>query len=204
MKNFTLVVFIAFSLISCATKQAVQKSSTSAEKAEAAYQEGKAAKAQKRYAKAWQSLTLATELAPNNSLYLNDTGVLANFLGRYNKAIELLNNALTIDLETLGPDHPTVAIRWSNLGHAWTNNREYDRAIEYHEKSLESNLKTHGPDHPSVAINLNNLGGAWKEKRDYDQAREYFEKALTVFTKLGMKQYAKLVEDNIRSLPPEK
>ena len=204
MKTYPLLVILVFSLIACTPKQSIQNSSDSAEKAEAAYQIGKTAETQRKYAKAWQSLTLATELAPNNSLYLNDTGVLANFLGRYNKAIELLNKALDIDLKILGPDHPIVATSWSNLGHAWTNKREYEKAIDYHEKSLASNLKTYGPDHPTVAINWNNLGGAWKEKRKYDQAREYFEKALALFKKIGMEKYAQLVEENIRSLPPEK
>jgi len=203
MKTYSLIVLFVISLIACAPKQATQNNSSTAEKAEAAYQKGKTAKKLRNYDMAWKSLNRSVELAPNNSLYLNDTGVLADFLGQHDRAIELLNKALAIDLKTLGPDHHVLAIRWSNLGLAWTNKREYDKAIEYHEKSLASNLKAHGSDHPLVAINLNNLGGAWKEKRDFQRAREYFSKALKTFKKNGMKPYVKLIEKNLRSLPSE-
>ena len=120
----------------------------------------------------------AVQLAPENSKYQNQAGLLANTLGQYDKAIGYYEKALASDLKTLGQEHPQVAIYWNNLGEAWRAKGEYDKAIGYFEKALASNLKTFGPEHPDVAIDWNNLGGPWYAKGNYDKAIGYFEKAL--------------------------
>jgi tetratricopeptide (TPR) repeat protein len=172
--------------------------------ADASYQLGLLAKDRVDYEKAWNALTRAAELAPDNSLYLNGAGRIASTLGRYDVAIEYYNKALAIDLETYGPDHPKVATLWNNLGGAWVSKGEYDKAIKYLDKALASDLKTYGLDHPKVAISWNNLGSAWKNKSDYRKAREYFSKALAVFQKAGLEHKVRVVEKHIRDLPPKK
>ena len=161
IKSYSLILIIVISLIACAPKQGAQKASDSADKAEAAYQKGKAAKDLRNYDMAWKAFTQAVDLAPNNSLYLNEAGFLADTLGHSDKAIEYLNKALAIDLITYGPDHPTVSVRW------------------------------------------NNLGGVWQDKGNYGKAREHYEKALGIVKKAGIKNRIRLMEGNIRSLPPE-
>ena len=56
--------------------------------AEASYQLGLLAKDRVDYEKAWNYLARAAELAPNNTLYLNEAGLMAITLGRYATAIE--------------------------------------------------------------------------------------------------------------------
>ncbi|MCH7501595.1 MAG: tetratricopeptide repeat protein [Nitrospinae bacterium] len=146
--------------------------------AEASYQLGLLAKNRVDYKTAWQALSRAAQLAPDNSLYLNEAGLMADNLGHYDTAIQFYERALAIDLETHGPEHPNVATLWNNLGSAWHEKNDYDQSIVYLEKALASDLKTLGPDHPSVARDWNNLGLAWKEKGKYARAIEYYEKAL--------------------------
>ena len=146
--------------------------------AEASYQLGLLVKDRVDYGAAWQALTRAVEMAPDNSLYLSEAGVMAHTLGRYDTAIELFDKALAIDLKTHGPSHPNVATDWNNLGSAWQAKGEYDKAIENFDKALASDLKTLGPEHPNVAIRWNNLGGVLQERGKYDKAIEYFDKAL--------------------------
>ena len=69
----------------------------------------------------------------------------------------LAEQALIISEAALGPDHPTVAIRLSNLaliirrlGHLEEARPLAERAVAISEAAL-------GPDHPDVAIRLNNL-----------------------------------------------
>jgi tetratricopeptide (TPR) repeat protein len=146
--------------------------------AEASYILGRLAQDRVDYEKAWAALTRAAELAPDNSLYLNEAGWMADNLGRYDTAIEYLDKALAIDMETLGPEHPNVATGWNNLGSVWQAKGKYEKAMEYLDKALASDLKNFGSEDPNVARDWNNLGLAWKEKGKYAKAIEYYEKAL--------------------------
>ncbi len=130
------------------------------------------------YRKARDYYEKAVQLAPENTLYLNEAGLIFDTLGEYDQAIEYYTKALERDLVTFGPKHPDVAIDWNNLGAAWKAKGDYDRAIEYYTKALESDLLTFGPKHPNVARLWNNLGLAWDHKGEYDQAIEYYTKAL--------------------------
>ena len=130
------------------------------------------------YKNALQYFEKAVQLAPENPLYQNEAGVMANTLEKYDKAIEYYEKALASDLKTFGPDHANVATYWNNLGMAWNAKGQHDKAISYHEKGLASGLQTLGPEHPKVAIRWNNLGLAWKDKGKLDKAIEYYEKAL--------------------------
>ena len=104
--------------------------------AEASYQLGLLAQDRVDYEAAWKALTRAAELAPDNSLYLNEVGMMAHTLGRYDIAIQYFEKALAIDLETRGPEHPDIAIRWNNLGAAWKTKGEVRKAREYYSKAL--------------------------------------------------------------------
>ncbi|MCH7501540.1 MAG: tetratricopeptide repeat protein [Nitrospinae bacterium] len=163
---------LAESLLQEVVKSGMQQS------AEASYRLGLLAKDRVDYENAWQALTRAAELAPDNALYLNEAGLMADNLGRYDSAMEYYDKALAIYLETLGPDHPDVATLWNNLGLAWKAKGEHEKAIEYLEKALASGLKTSGPDHSQVAIYWNSMGLAWKAKGEYNKAIEHYEKAL--------------------------
>ena len=84
--------------------------------AEASFQLGLLARDRVDYEKAWQALTRAAELAPDNPPYLNNAGLMADILGRYDIAIDYFEKALASDLKTFGPEHPNVATYWNNLG----------------------------------------------------------------------------------------
>ncbi len=150
-----------------------------------------------RYRDAFEYYEKTLQLVPTNTTYLNDLGLMHNFLGNYDKAIEYYEKALASDLKTFGPAHPKVASHWNNVGLAWDAKGHYNRAIEYYEKALASNLKTFGPAHPEVATFWGNLGGSWHAKGHYDRAIEYYEKALKVFKKLGLHHRVRVVAINL-------
>lgn len=146
--------------------------------AEANYQRCQIAKHEIRYRQALTLCQRAVQLAPDRTDYMSDSADLAHALGEHEKAIELYEQALTIDLETYGEDHPNVAINRNNLGAAWDALGEYKKAIAYYEQALTSDLKIHGEDHPDVAIDRNNLGMAWYALDEYHKAIGYLEQAL--------------------------
>jgi tetratricopeptide (TPR) repeat protein len=162
------------------------KQSQDAPWAEVAFSLGKLAEDRIDYKTAQNYFEQAVQLAPANSLYLNEAGILAGTLGYFDKAIEYFEKALASDLKSLGPEHPNIARAWNNLGSVWQEKGEYDKAIDYYGKALESVLKSFGLEYPNVASCWNNLGLAWQNKKEYDKAIEYFEKALdSILKSLG-------------------
>ncbi|MEJ2743820.1 MAG: tetratricopeptide repeat protein, partial [Gammaproteobacteria bacterium] len=101
--------------------------------AEAAYQRGKLAEDMIHYQDAYRHYERAAQLIPENSVYLNAVGLLADTLGFYDKAIGYYEQALSSDLKTYGEDHPDVATGRNNLGSEWNAEGDYDKAIEYFE-----------------------------------------------------------------------
>ncbi len=120
----------------------------------------------------------AVQLDPDNSAYLNDTGVVHLIRGNYDTARDYFERALESDLKLVGSDHPNVAVHWNNLGDLWRKQGNNPKAIAYYEKSLNSFLKTIGPEHPFVARIWNNLGTAHYNNGEYDLAVANWEKSL--------------------------
>ncbi len=92
------------------------------------YERGEIKKLNLKYHEAAQAVIKAATLQPENSLYLNEAGVISSDLGQYDTAIKYYEKALASDLKTFGEEHPNVAIRWNNLGLAWGNKVDYDKA----------------------------------------------------------------------------
>jgi Tfp pilus assembly protein PilF len=61
-----------------------------------------------------------------------------------------------------------------------------------------------GPDHPQVATIVNNLGGVLQALGDHAGAKAAHERALKIFRQFLPEghPYIKVVEGNLRSLPP--
>ncbi len=146
------------------------------------------------YKNAFRYYETSARLAPDNSLYQNEAGFMANILGQYDKAIGYFEKALASGLATFGPDHPDVATYWNNLGLAWNSKGEYDKAIGYYEKAVENFRNNLGKAHPNVATGWWNLGDTWEKKDDYNRAIDYYQKALVVFKKAGLNHRVEAVE----------
>ncbi|MCB4762761.1 MAG: tetratricopeptide repeat protein [Sulfurovum sp.] len=128
----------------------------------------------------------------------NTIGEFYIHLAKYDKAIELLEETLTIEL---GENHPFTATSYNNIGSAWDSKGEYDKAMKYHEKALKIRLATLGENHPLTATSYNNIGSVWNSKGEYDKAIEYYEKALTILGKVYPDGHPDIetVEKNLKS-----
>ena len=151
--------------------------------AEAAFQRCLIAESDIHYLKALKHCEKAVRLAPDNSLYLNQTGTINDTLANFKKSSAYYEQALASDLKTFGEEHPAVAVDRNNLGFAWASLGEYQKAITYFEQALASDLKTFGKDHPNVAIRWSNLGSTWNSLGENQKAITYFEQALAAFEK---------------------
>jgi tetratricopeptide (TPR) repeat protein len=87
--------------------------------AEAAFQRAKIAEDEVRYADALKHYQKAHHLALENTLYLNQLGLIYRTLGKHKEAIRCYELALESDLKTYGKYHSTVANFHNYLGMAW-------------------------------------------------------------------------------------
>ena len=70
------------------------------------------------------------------------------------------------------PEHPAIAMSYSNLGVCYSEVGECKKAIEYFEKALDINKKTHAKNlnHPNLASCYSNLGSMYCAKGEIDKA----------------------------------
>ncbi len=106
--------------------------------------------------------------------------------GKYENAIEYLNQALEIGLNKLGENHIEISDTYNNIGSVFVRKGDYDRAFENYNKALSMRLQILGENHPKVASSYNNIGIIYHMKVNYDKALEYYNKSLNIkFQLLG-------------------
>lgn len=131
--------------------------------AEAAFQRCLIAEDAIRYTEALEHCEKAVRLAPDNSLYLSQAGMINQTLADFKKAIDYHEQALASDLKTYGEAHPKVARDRNNLGSAWKSLGETQKAIDYFEQALATCEEKLGKDHPNTKTVRANLAGAREE-----------------------------------------
>ena len=110
----------------------------------------------------------------------NNIGIVYDYLGDYDKALEFKNKALEIRKEVLGEKHRDTASSYDNIGIVYEELGDYDKALEYHNKALEIRKDVLGENHPDTASSYNNIGVVYDYLGDYDKALEFKNKALEI------------------------
>jgi len=99
---------------------------------------------------------------------------------RFAEAEELAREILAIRRETLGSDHPGVAMSLFWVGRLAKAQGDLKAARPMYEESLEIYRDAFGPTHDAVATSLNNLAVLLKALGDYDAARPLYEESLEI------------------------
>lgn len=136
------------------------------------------------------------QAAPQYAPAIHLLGVIAHMAGRGDMAIELIEQAISINnkiplfhanlaemyrlqdrfeesveagLKAIALD-PKFLFAQSNLGIAYYDLKDYDKAKDHHKIALEIN--------PNFAPSLNNMGSILRAETDYAGAADYFDKAI--------------------------
>ncbi len=99
---------------------------------------------------------------------------------KYEEALPLAERGLAIREESLGPEHPDVAISLDKLADICRAKRDFARAEPLCERSLAIREKAFGPEHPDVATSLFNLAALHQAKNDFASAQPLHERALAM------------------------
>lgn len=103
-----------------------------------------------------------------------------NEAGRYEEALPVAQHAVHRAEETLGPEHPTVAIYLTYLGGVQRSLGELDEARATYEKALAMQERLFGADHVAVSNTLTALAGLDQDRGLYPEAAAALQRALTI------------------------
>jgi tetratricopeptide (TPR) repeat protein len=99
----------------------------------------------------------AARLADPTTSLMNQLALYQMALGQYPDAERLLRRALAIDRRAYGDDHPTVAIRLTNLARLLQDTNRLADAEPLVRQALDIGRRAYGDDHPEVVNCLSNL-----------------------------------------------
>jgi len=102
---------------------------------------------------------------------INDFSVLYKN-GQYDRALEVLNEALKIAEKTFGPDDPKVATILHRLAVLYHTQRQYTKAEEACKRAIAISDKALGPDHPEVIVKLVFIADIYKSQGQHAQAEQ--------------------------------
>src|SRR5579885_2608874 len=117
---------------------------------------------------------------PAAARLLNQTGYYLHARGRYARAEPLLQRALAISEQALGPQHPHTATSLNNLARLYHDQGDYARAEPLLQRALAISEQALGPQHPHTATSLNNLAGLYHAQGDYARAEPLYQRALAI------------------------
>lgn len=118
--------------------------------------------------------------SPTSAGILNNIGLIYDRKGNYNKALDFYNQALSINIFTVGKNHPDTAITLTNIGLTHDNRREYNKALDFHYQALSIKLSTLKYNDPSIALSLNNIANTYYNQRKYDAALDIYNQTLSI------------------------
>jgi CHAT domain-containing protein/tetratricopeptide (TPR) repeat protein len=101
-------------------------------------------------------------------------------LGKFDKALPLLQRALAIQESTLGKEHPAVGATLRALGSGHNVQGNHEEALGFFKRSLSIVEKTFGPDDPRVVQDLLSLAAAHRQLGAYTQALALLQRAQAI------------------------
>lgn len=102
---------------------------------------------------------------PQVASSLNNLGVVLEAMGRYDEALDALNQCHTLQLQLLSADHPDLAATLNNLGKVLHRTAKHDEALVMLREALRLRERSFGLIHPKVRErNGNAFGNAPRER----------------------------------------
>ena len=124
------------------------------------------------------------------ALYTNHLGLVLKDRGDSAEAEVAFREALALQIEVLGEDHPQVGSTLGNLGDLLARMSRFDEAEQLLQKGLDLHRRLYGDEHVVVATQINNLASFYKEMGDLETAEARQREALAIYRKnLGENHY---------------
>jgi CHAT domain-containing protein/Tfp pilus assembly protein PilF len=100
--------------------------------------------------------------------------------GRYDEAIPLAEEVVTIQRQQLGDNHLNVATSLSNLAELYQARGNYGDAETLYQEALNIRRQQLGDSHPDVALSLHKLARLYQDQGRYDEAIPLAEEVVAI------------------------
>jgi len=111
---------------------------------------------------------------------LNQTGYYLSARARYSEAEPLLQRALAISEQQLGPLHPDTATSLNNLASLYQQQGKFTEAEPLLQRALAITEQQLGPLHFATATSLNNLASLYQDQGRLAEAEPLLQRALDI------------------------
>jgi tetratricopeptide (TPR) repeat protein len=115
-------------------------------------------------------------------------------VGRYEMALKMQEDALTIRRALLGEEHPSTLDSMYNLASVLDDQGKYKEAETMHREELELCQKILGKEHPSTLMSTNNLAIVLKNQGKYKEAEIMHRRALELRQTILGKEHPSTLE----------
>jgi tetratricopeptide (TPR) repeat protein len=113
----------------------------------------------------------------------NELSLFLSHSGLYAEAEPLARRALSIDTKNLGPNHPYIAIRLSNLASLLESMNRLDEVEGLYRRALAISEQCFGPEDPRVALCLSHLSRFLLRTNQLDEAERLIRRGLAIAEK---------------------
>ena len=124
--------------------------------------------------------------SPEVAWILTNLANILRIMGDNAAALPLIERALRIQEQALGPNHPALAETLRNRARIAQGLRDYVLARSDLERALKIAEPVLGPTHPRIGLLLNNLGFVLWETRDSARAQATLERAVEILRRGGL------------------
>ncbi|HEY8376605.1 MAG TPA: tetratricopeptide repeat protein, partial [Nannocystis sp.] len=111
---------------------------------------------------------------------LNNLAAYYANIDEHAKAEPLLREAIEIDRQVFGSDHPQLAAVYNNLASSIHYQGRRAEAEPYYREALAIGRRAFGPDHPHVAFFAENLATLLDDLARYEEAEPFYRDALRI------------------------
>lgn len=109
---------------------------------------------------------------------LNNVGAVLWLQGRHDEALTTFEDALEVQTQALGSEHPELANILNNMGNIHIELGDHDSAARRYREAIALRERTLGPDHPKLASPLGNLASVQLRRGELEEARDLYERAI--------------------------
>lgn len=123
------------------------------------------------------------EMNASTAMTINKMGLWHRDKGEYEKAMDYLNQALTIRMKVLSPDNVEIGWSYFNIATIYGSLGKFNSALNQYKKALTI-FQKYGDKSRYMAQVYGNIGSVYNITGYYDNAIEYFNKALDLRAEL--------------------
>lgn len=139
-------------------------------------------KAERYYQKAESGMkkVYGSKPHPEMAAFYDEKSLLYVNMGKYEEALSLFKEALSIKEKTLEEEHPDIVQSYGSIGLVYYELTEYEKALDCLNKALEIADKIWSGPFSFKADIYTNLGLVYRSKGDYTKAKDFYDLALHI------------------------